>query len=291
MTYTSFIEIVREKLGNEAELHQIRTRNRGKHTVIVMKISTLENSKIGMVFEMDEYYHEYSKGKAIDDIVKEIREIYIVNKSKKENKVLLNDIGRLEDYNQYKNCISLQLMDVKMNQELLDLCIWEPFLNLALVPYIDLQNKSIIITKSILDFWNVPKEFVFSEAKANTFAMNKIVIMEVDNILRMIAHVPIENSNLLVFSNSTHSFGAVFLAYDKALEYIGEKLGENFWIIPSSVHECLLFKESDYFADIKQILDMIKEVNQSFCRPEEVLTNSIYFYDIEKKEVLFKESD
>ena len=54
-----------------------------------------------------------------------------------------NDLEKLKDYNQYKSRISLQLMDVEMNRELLELCIWEPFLNLALVPYIDLENYGV----------------------------------------------------------------------------------------------------------------------------------------------------
>lgn len=291
MTYMSFIEVICERLGNKAEVHNIKTRNRKSHPVIVMKISTLENSKIGMVFEMSRYYHEYSQGRTINDIVKEIREIYTVNKSKKENEIMLNDLEKLKDYNQYKSRISLQLMDVEMNRELLELCIWEPFLNLALVPYIDLENKSIIITKGILEAWNVPKEFVFSEAKANTFKLNKVVVMNLDNLLRVMKDVQIEKSNLLIFSNDMHNFGSALLAYDKALEYVGSILGENFWIIPASIHECLIMKESDYLSDVNQILEIVKEMNRSFCKTEEVLTNSIYFYDIEKKKVMLKESD
>ena len=76
----------------------------------------------------------------------------------------------------------------------------------------------------------------------------------------------------------THMNGAVMLFTDGVMERVGEILG-SFYALPSSVHEWILIN-SDVDPDF--LAGIVSEVNETI-NPDEVLTNSVYFYNAEKK--------
>ena len=72
--------------------------------------------------------------------------------------------------------------------------------------------------------------------------------------------------------------GAGVLAYQDFMDQAAEKLGGDFYILPSSIHEILLVPDNgDKAAD--DLRDMVREVNATQVRPEEKLTDNVYHYD------------
>ena len=65
---------------------------------------------------------------------------------------------------------------------------------------------------------------------------------------------------------------------DGVMERVGEKLG-SFYALPSSVHEWILFNGN---ADPDFLAETVSDVNGTL-NPDDVLTNSVYFYNAEKK--------
>lgn len=65
---------------------------------------------------------------------------------------------------------------------------------------------------------------------------------------------------------------------DGVMERVAEILG-SFYALPSSVHEWILIN-SDVDPDF--LAGIVSEVNETI-NPDEVLTNSVYFYNAEKK--------
>lgn len=86
------------------------------------------------------------------------------------------------------------------------------------------------------------------------------------------------NDMMYVLSNRQRMNGAITILYSKCLEKIGNILKENFYLIPSSIHEMILIKESGV-ESIEYLNEMIKEVNASAVIPEEVLADRAYYYD------------
>ena len=90
---------------------------------------------------------------------------------------------------------------------------------------------------------------------------------------------------MYVFSNRTRSFGASAILYDGRLAKIAERLKENYYVLPSSVHETIIVAESD--APAKDDLDaIIREINETQVDPEEVLSNQAYYYDRKEGKLL-----
>ena len=67
-----------------------------------------------------------------------------------------------------------------------------------------------------------------------------------------------------------------------------EELGENYYIMPSSIHEVLLVKESTGLTP-DEMKRMVHEVNVSEVRPEELLSFKVFRYDGRKLSVVNEE--
>ena len=76
--------------------------------------------------------------------------------------------------------------------------------------------------------------------------------------------------------------GAGVLAYQDFMEQAAERVGGDFFILPSSIHEILLVRDDGTF-DINHLEDMVKQVNETEVAPEDLLTDSVYHYDSKEK--------
>ena len=61
-------------------------------------------------------------------------------------------------------------------------------------------------------------------------------------------------------------------------------MGENYFVLPSSIHEVIIVPESASpgYSDLNE---MIREINQTQVAEEEVLGDHAYYYDCAKKEL------
>ena len=75
------------------------------------------------------------------------------------------------------------------------------------------------------------------------------------------------------------------MIYDSVLEDAGRKLESDFWLLPSSIHECILVP-SDVSMTKEELEAMVHHVNEIEVTREEYLSDSVYFYqrDLHKLE-------
>ena len=66
------------------------------------------------------------------------------------------------------------------------------------------------------------------------------------------------------------------------MEMIREKIGPDFVILPSSIHECLIVKK---LADIDEYRTMVREVNNTQVDPQDRLSDNVYYYDYNTNEI------
>ena len=86
-----------------------------------------------------------------------------------------------------------------------------------------------------------------------------------------------------MITNSTKVFGAAALLDSDSMDKIQEQIGE-FYILPSSVHECILVPKTEEI-DLATLENMVQEVNSTQVAPNEVLSDHVYAYDSETKEI------
>ena len=86
---------------------------------------------------------------------------------------------------------------------------------------------------------------------------------------------------MYILTNEEKYYGAAVILYPHVLNHIAKVLKKNFYILPSSVHECILVPDQGQYSRI-ELKRMVKEVNDSQVEDEEILSYEIYYYDCKK---------
>ena len=72
------------------------------------------------------------------------------------------------------------------------------------------------------------------------------------------------------------------MASPETLKGVHEKLGEDFYILPSSVHEVLILKESDFPGSVEELKEMVATINREQVEPVDRLSDTVYRFDGKK---------
>ena len=86
------------------------------------------------------------------------------------------------------------------------------------------------------------------------------------------------NEKMYVATVVDMNSGAGVLAYQNFMDQAAEKLGGDFFVLPSSIHEILLIPDNGEMV-VEELKSMVHEVNLTQVKPEERLTDSVYHYD------------
>ena len=199
------------------------------------------------------------------------------------------DVSDFSDYEKIKNRIVMKLVSKCMNKELLAEIPHVDYLDLAITFCILLETKdhgnaSILIKNEHLDIWQRGTEEIFARAKDNSPKLQPMKFSSMGEILSGMISDPDEDMSsdsvpLYVLSNKDNVFGATVILYEGTLKEIYSRIG-SFWVIPSSIHECLCVPDSEN-VDRNSLDQMIVSVNGSAVDAQEVLSDHCYRYNAE----------
>lgn len=161
--------------------------------------------------------------------------------------------------------ISIRLMNIENNKELLKKIVWKPFLNLAMVPYQELDDDTIgYISK------NQPQAELLFETGLKELSRQGMIFFKIG-----------DSAPLQAVTNLERIFGAALMINKENLDLIHESFAGNFWILPSSVHEFMILPDEDNI-NAEGLLDIVTEINSEIVSDDDKLSDSVYYYDGEK---------
>ena len=287
MNYQQFIEEVerrvKEKIkGNETITVYIHTavKNNGKER---KGITVSEKGiHISPTIYLEEYFQQFQEGKPIEKIVEKILQLYEEVKCSHPCEESL-----LQNYEELKGKFACKLIHRGKNEKLLNDIPYVPWMDLAIVVFVLLEvspygTATVLVRKEHLEIWGLTEAQLFDEAKKNTPILLPYQFCPMRKLLREICPYAVdegeeEEESLYVLSNKLRSFGAASMLYDGILEKVGQKLGENYYILPSSIHEVIVVPESK--SPVKQDLEeMVREINKTQVEEEEVLSDRVYYF-------------
>ena len=94
---------------------------------------------------------------------------------------------------------------------------------------------------------------------------------------QMLSEMGPEDLPMWIITNEKGLNGAVQMLYDENLHGLSEKMGDDFFILPSSIHEVICVPAS--LGNAEDLAAMVQEVNMTAVALEERLSNQVYFYD------------
>ena len=247
---------------------------------------------------MDDYYNDYKNGRPVMDIIAEIENIY--NTYKLEHNF---DVNSITDFNHVQGKICYKLVNKDKNKELLSDAPYIQFHDLAIVFYVVVSEDSdrtgtITVRNNLMEMWGNPDiNDLYRIAKNNTQKrykgsvfnmieiMGEIISHNVDNIEPNIVDDFFEmnftyKDNMIpmfVATNNKKVNGAGVILYEGLLKTFAEKIGSDFYILPSSIHE-VIFVPANGDMDVRYLIQMVKEVNATEVSPSEVLSDNVYKY-------------
>ena len=283
MTYYQFVHAVELKVKEEAKgqldvsINAVLKNNGWMRQGIVLKE---RNINISPTIYLEEYYQGFLRGVELETIAKEILKVY--GQVRFETPMDANFIG---NYKQIKGKIIYRVINREKNQELLEDVPYKEYLDLAIVYYLLFDSTrygtaSMMISNTHLGIWDVDVEEIHKRAKENTKVLLPYQFKTMSRTMsEMIGQaIEIYEDLLYILTNKTMSYGASAMLYPGCLEAIGEKLEENYYIIPSSVNELIMVREGDA-PDEEDLSAMVREVNETQVPDEEVLSDHIYYFD------------
>ena len=277
MNYTEFMNAMLCEIRGQVdaqvrtELYTVTKNNGTRRTGILFK---QEDSNLAPTIYLEEFYQKYLKGQQVPDLADSICSIYQEIRVKKTC-----DCQNLFDFNHVKEHIVYKLIRRDANEELLKQIPYESFLDLAVVYYIQIDttrfgSAAIQIRNEHLRYWRVEKEEIRRLAEKNT---PRIYPVQIRQIVRF----------MYVATNEQCSLGAAVMRYPDFREKVRGMIRGDFYILPSSIHEVILVPES-FGLEPERMQEMVKEINQTGVAPEEVLSDSVYYFDGEEIRIVAK---
>ncbi len=275
--------------GYEVEEALIGKNNGVQLDALVIRVPDMN---IAPTIYLKSYYDCYLDGESIQEGAERLVSDY--HKSLPEEGF---DVSFYEDYDLVKKGLSYKLISEERNRDLLENVPHVPFLDLAIVFYYafeksGLPDGSILIRNKHMEMWNVDTETLMTDARENAPKALPGVCRDIWSVLKRIypgnpEELPCDNEAeppMYVLSNSRMINGAAVMLYPDLLRNLSEKLDSNLYIIPSSVHEVIVFGQN-MADDEKSLRDMIRSVNETQLEPQDVLSDSLYFYDREVEKI------
>ena len=197
--------------------------------------------------------------------------------------------------------VVLQALSRKRNRQLLKAHPHIPFLDLAGVfrvpvgPYRRNSLSTTLISNQIFEKLELTIDELTEAARRNTvskFGIQLINIQEMNQFFTKGRHkepkpfgeVQMVSPGLYTLTNDIEINGASLMLIPGVLEDIGEKSGMDYYILPSSIHELLIARD-DGLVSAKILKEIVHEGNrtESVIKPEDVLSDNVYFYSRTEK--------
>lgn len=284
--------VMTEVLGEEYEVRiQEVQKNNGVRLQGLLILSEKQN--VSPTIYLRPFWEAYEGGVTFSEIMSRMLQIY-----REDTPTESIDMSFFKNFDCVKERICYRLVNASQNRELLEKIPHIPFLDLAICFYYAYEGEclgsgSILIYDTHMELWQTNVSELMRLAEDNTrklfpwecSSMETIVneMMGRQEELAAEQH-ELEKLPMKILSNQSKIYGAACILYPGLLEKLSEEEGANLYILPSSVHEVILLPDSNN-EDSMCLKSMIFEVNRTQLEPEEVLSDSLYYFDRSEKNV------
>ncbi len=277
-----------------------------------------KDRNISPTIYLEEYYAAYNKGRELGDIIVEIIRQY--ENCKLDTGI---NIDFFTDYQKVSERLLYKLVSLEKNEELLMEIPHVQYLDLAIVFYCivlhdEIGSATILVHNKHMELWHVTTEDLYLAAQRNTKKILGYQIKGMEEIMRemLVDRLRAELSTdigtddpdedeiaefaesilhkvsgmdgeipMYVLSNREKVNGAVCLLYQDVLAEFADRIDQDLFIIPSSIHEVILIPTCER-RGYERLTQMVQEVNASQVQAEEILADHVYYYSRDRQEVM-----
>lgn len=238
---------------------------------------------------LDDYYIHYQNGELLENIIRNIRADY-----DKKVQMAAVKIPNLQEFENIRGRVIYRLVNYEKNKEILEDCPHIRLYDLAVtfrwVARIDDVGVSTsLITNKQVKEWGVSVNDLVLAARQNTPRLFPAQIIDMEEMLAGMVSFILYPSTIpmYILTNEQELNGASALLYGDILKDFANKKGADMYILPSSIHEVIMIP-ADRIDDPKKLSSMVHEANTTVVSTGDVLSDSVYYYDRKKDQILVK---
>lgn len=305
MTFYEFLDEVEERLklflpseyqDIKLEMREISKLNDRYTGLVVSK----DEAGMSPIFNMEDMYQKYLAGSDTTEVYH-----FMADQIMKEFSGI--DLQQFQNYDQVRDKLFIRVSNAKTNEEVLKNVPHSIKGDLAITYHllIDVKDREIgsaMITNQILDQLGVTKDQLHVDAMENS---PKILPARIEPLVYVISRIlepdheqpvtphgfdeqlkqiTLGDGDMVVLSNEELVNGAAAIFYPGVLEQIGEQVGGNFFILPSSTHETILVPDNGSL-QLKDLELMVRDINRTEVASKDFLTDTVYHYDTQERKL------
>lgn len=263
---------------------------------LVMR-NDIQGREISPSMNLEDIYQDYSNGRDLDEIETSLVNTYVISAMTAER-----ESGSIDDF--YQNAekkIYFQLINSEQNREMIEDIPHRDFMNLTVIYRLCVGRDENGIASTVIDHGmaariGMDEETLYKCAAKNTKDMFPVRVVPIKTVMREIigADVPedladeiiddLPGENIMyVITNSIGLNGAASILYEEELHQLADKIEDDLYILPSSIHECLAVSTSFFSAEELSLL--VYHANQDVVGIQDRLSNDVYMYDREARKI------
>ncbi len=262
--------------------------------VVVTGLMLKGEEPVAPNFYLDRQFVEWMRGLCtLEEIAERLCGAY--QEEVKRNSHLLSELRF--NWEEFRRGVFLRLVNREKNKEVLEKIPHREFLDLAVVYYFSIPISgdvagTMLLSLEHLKLLKITEEELHKTAQSNGERFQPVRIRCMEELLYDLGRkIGVEvyetktcNSVLYVMTNSKGMFGAASLLFEEELEAFAERIGKSFYVLPSSVHEVIFVPDCEGFSK-DYFKSMVQEINATQVDATEVLSDNIYFYNKETKQL------
>jgi hypothetical protein len=275
-------EFLPESFGDADVSVQVVTKNNDlKLTGITVKsIAT----NVAPTIYMENFFQRYEDGEALDALARGAADACVRG-------ALSNDFDTtmFTDFGKCRDKIVPRLVSAEMNGERLKGIPHDMVADLAVTYHVQLDDfeggkASVTVTNEIMERWGV------SQAEVHAAAMENLPVVSPGRCVGMLQVLEElmpglgefdgageADEQMYVLTNESRTFGAASILDEKLMENVVNRIGDGFYVLPSSVHE-LLAIPADGGMNAEFLEGMVRDVNETQVAADERLSDGVYRY-------------
>lgn len=290
-----FIDAVKEKLAEQGldmsvSVNEVKKLNESYEAMTV----TPEGARVGVNVSLERFYEAYDEGRPLGEVVDQAVETVTHGIEQRPD----FDIDSLMDYSQMKGKLAMEIVSAETNKEMLENVPHKNMEDMAVVYRFVLNSEeqgraSVLVTNQMLDTMGITAEQLHKDAMEIAPQLNPAEIRGMSEVMvemmgpeqaEMMGITPVapEDEQLFVATVPDKTHGASVLAYQNFMDQAAERVGGDFYILPSSIHEILIVPDNGRM-QLKELEAMVRDVNATQVAPCDKLTDNVYHYSAQEK--------
>lgn len=296
---------IKEYLPPEYEDAKVKITQIQKNNGLLLDGLILEtsNTNVFPTIYLNDFFKDYEKGMEMNAIMVNIKDVQLNHAIDTRM-----DISKITDIEMVRDRIVPRIVNMEANKDLLKDRPFTQMEDLAVTYHIQLEGcedatATVAITDTILEKLGLKADELHDIAINN---INEVTKPQFINMAEMLASTIIPGFDsmspeekreamdevlhpqpqvpMYIITNANKTHGASAVLDEKLMDEVRDQLGD-FYILPSSIHELIVFPKDENTPPLEELEGLVQEVNRTQVAEYEVLSDHVYSYDANTKEI------